>query len=1289
MPQYRKNAAIAPRSARNGGDMTDWEDDMDPWLTHTLPPKGSQSAPVKNYEYYKQQFRTRLRYYVPVFGWFPKYNIGTDLRYDFIAGITVATLLVPQGLSFAQALVKLPPVYDVLGVSATDVNRQMSVGPEALISILTGATIANLNKHGGPAAPPTEEFSHHSTEVPPSPANPGPPSPDRMMESIATANLLALMVGLFTFLLGFFRLGFLDSVLSRALLRGFVTAVVVVVVIDLADSLLGIHNSNQSEAEMAPIEKLMSTLMNIHQTHVLTAIISFSSIAFLLAWRTTKGKLVKRFPWVQFIPEILALVVLSTLMSSIFRWDLNGVALLEDVKGGLIKPSIPTISPAKINSILLSALLISVIGFVESVAVAKTYAAKHNYSVSPNRELVALGVANIAGSFCGAWPAFGSLGRSAVNDAAGARTQLAGLITGTFVLLTITIFLPLFYFLPKAVCSSIIVVAALKLIEVHDFEFIVKLRAWNDLGLLCLTFFTTIFISIEAGTLISVGVSLLLVVKHTTKTRIAVLGRTLVVDPRTGALKSKFRSIHEAQRVERIEGSLIIRFEEGLFFGNTGQLKDRLKRVELYGELNVHPGEEPRRRATSTNVGLDGSSSVSGSTGSLMKKSPSLTKLFTSVQGQQQTPDQKTPGVGPTSNVQSTPTSSTSSLAVSPSRLAASGSLPTATERTSSNIHSAHPLAPINTTPTTITSSFASPSSILPPLARQSSNHQEHPIDSIIFDVEAMSGIDASATQTLLEIVQSYRSRNIDVCFVKLRDACLPMFVRSGLYELVGEERFFRKIDQAIEFLRMRRHMSWGNVVAETSGGVGYPGGVAEETGSEGDMGAALIREPGRDWGREGEDAEEGLESGDEDLKGGVEDLEDERGIEDIREGPEGQAGEEGKRRARGKGARRRLSIGNSKVSSQKSSGKSPVEGEHSSRDVDDGPHVVIVGRNVGDNANAAAPSTGRRLSKSESHHHSRGKGMASSPPQHSTSPGGGSGSHSNAVVIDVGDENDSAQDGDREDDDDVVRGIGVSPRAAGKQKKHKRRRSSVVRRSVEIGGGRGGGPGGPEIVTDHVLDVHHSTSLGGSATSAVVANRTAVSASSTSAVTPSAASSTQSTTIQSRFLHVPPNPRRKSAKQRQRHQRDDDVVDLFSDSEYEDLNGQKQQHTPSTSPSHPSSGTGGGPSSSSHHHVSVNRTHGGRTFFSTPTTPTMTLQATDEGDEGDDNSGEMEEDETTITLSDSNSSGVPVAGGAAHGKRVGKGKGKVKGKSVKKKAASSPNVFASLWKMGGGGKKG
>ena len=292
-------------------------------------------------------------------------------------------------------------------------------------------------------------------------------------------------------------------------MRGFITAVALVVCIEMLEPLLGLH----LEKSATPFQLLTTVLSNLDKIHTPTAIISFCSISFCLLIKSVKQNMKSA----HYIPEILILVFTSTLLSWFFQWDTIGVNVLKEIKGGLISPKLPSLSFEKINQLFLSSILISVIGFVESIIVAKTYASLHDYSVSPNRELVALGIGNIFGSFFGAWPAFGSLGRSAVGNSSGSKTQLSGFFSGVLVFFVTCFLLPLFYYLPRPVCSSIIVVAALGLIELHDFIFIWKLRAWNDLGLLSLTFFSTLFFSIQVGTIISVVVSLILVVKHTTR----------------------------------------------------------------------------------------------------------------------------------------------------------------------------------------------------------------------------------------------------------------------------------------------------------------------------------------------------------------------------------------------------------------------------------------------------------------------------------------------------------------------------------------------------------------------------------------------------------------------------------------------------------------------------------------------------------------------------------------------------------------------------------------------------
>jgi len=377
-------------------------------------------------------------------------------------------------------------------------HRQLSIGPEALVSMLTGSAVAQAG--------------------------------DGTVENaVVIASLVTFFTGLLTLILGLIRLGFIDSVLSRALLRGFITAVAIVIIIEQMIPMLGLTELSVhvglSHAS-STVTKAIFILKNLDQIHVVTTAVSFGSLAFLLVIRFIKTQFQKK-PFVQFIPEFLIDVIIFTVLCGALRWDQEGVKILGTVQGsGFPKFSIPPYPNANtVKECFEAAVFISIIGFVESIVVTKTYATKHNYAVSPNRELVALGSANFIGSFFGCIPAYGGMARSGINDQAGARTQLAGLITAMFVLLCLFFFLPAFYYLPKAILASIVTIAALALLEEtpHDMKFIYKIRAWSDMSLLLLTFFVTIFVSIEYGTLISVSLSLLLVVKHSTYPRIFLL----------------------------------------------------------------------------------------------------------------------------------------------------------------------------------------------------------------------------------------------------------------------------------------------------------------------------------------------------------------------------------------------------------------------------------------------------------------------------------------------------------------------------------------------------------------------------------------------------------------------------------------------------------------------------------------------------------------------------------------------------------------------------------------------
>ena len=367
-----------------------------------LPPErrismdsGIQS--IDQHDFYRD-FKMRLRYYIPIVGWFPKYEFQ-QFQNDLIAGLTVASLIIPQSLSYAQALVRVPPVLGLIAAFTTQfiyamlgTSRQLAVGPEALVSILVGSTIFEFRNWRDA----NQQIMALDDEL------------DPYLNIQATA-LLCLLVGIFTLTLGIFRLGFLDSVLSRALLRGFVLAVACVVMIDMSETMLGlIPPKNQckdlggtnhpnpfemtNEEPISPFELLMQIISNLSHSHLLTCTISFCSVGFLTMAKVVKT-VFKQKKRVTLIPEILVLVIVTTLMSKFFRWDCQGVAILNDVQSRIPEgvETYPKPTLAKIKHLMLPAMLITVIGFVESIAVAKTYASKHGYGVSPNRELVAIG----------------------------------------------------------------------------------------------------------------------------------------------------------------------------------------------------------------------------------------------------------------------------------------------------------------------------------------------------------------------------------------------------------------------------------------------------------------------------------------------------------------------------------------------------------------------------------------------------------------------------------------------------------------------------------------------------------------------------------------------------------------------------------------------------------------------------------------------------------------------------------------------------------------------------------
>eukprot|EP01127_Copromyxa_protea_P000649 TRINITY_DN10553_c0_g1_i1.p1 TRINITY_DN10553_c0_g1~~TRINITY_DN10553_c0_g1_i1.p1 ORF type:complete len:780 (-),score=104.60 TRINITY_DN10553_c0_g1_i1:118-2457(-) len=504
--------------------------------------------------FWKEMLKRCPYYFFPVLLWLPKYRWREHVVYDIVAGISVACMIVPQCLAYAL-LAKVPPemglyagwapllVYFCMGTS-----RHGSIGPDALPSLLIGLYISSSSIG---------------------------------MAAEHLAPVYSFLVGLLLLVFGTFRLGFLDNILSRPLLAGFVNAVAVLMFIEQSSTILGIppapHHFDYSWQTLA---YTFENITHLNWTAFLTGLLCLSVMIII---RTTKRHFSAKLPFLKFVVETLIVVILSIILSYTLDFEAYGVTILGAYKSSFPIPEVPKLTWESFSTSIGDAVVICIVGFVESIVAMKIYANKHNYQISPNRELVALGTSNFVGSFFKAYPTFISLTRSSIADSMGAQSQMFSLFASFIVLVVIFFGNHVFYYLPKVSMSAIILVAASTLLELEDLHFLWKIKAYKDLCLLIFTFCVTVALGVDIGIFISIGISLLMIVKHTTVPHIAILGKDY---------DGRWVDVYEDKEAKIIPGILVVRIEEGLYYGNIGQLKEMFKRIEKFGSHYAHPTDE-------------------------------------------------------------------------------------------------------------------------------------------------------------------------------------------------------------------------------------------------------------------------------------------------------------------------------------------------------------------------------------------------------------------------------------------------------------------------------------------------------------------------------------------------------------------------------------------------------------------------------------------------------------------------------------------------------------------------
>ena len=479
-----------------------------------------------------------IRQFLPAFDWLPGYG-KRQLKGDLAAGLTVGVMLIPQGMAYAM-IAGLPPIYGLYAstlplilYALLGTSRQLAVGPVAMVSLLTAAGIGTMAEGG------TETY-------------------------IALAITLAFMVGAIQFLLGVFRLGFLVNFLSHPVISGFTSAAALIIGLSQLKHLLGIDLPRSHHVH----EILLNAISRFGEISWATVAVGVGGIALIVG--------VKR--WNKAIPGPLLAVVFGILAV----WGLGltgqGVKIVGTIPDGLPSFSMPQFDAQTFRELIPVALAISLVSFMESIAVAKAIQSKHgDYKVVPNQELIALGLANIGGSLFSSYSTTGGFSRTAVNDQAGAKTGMASIISAGLIVLTLLFLTPLFYFLPKAILASVIMVAVFGLIDLKEARFLWHANR-SDFWMLVVTFVATLVLGIEQGIGIGVILSLGMIIFRTTRPHVAILGKV----PETHFYRNRERFTQVEQRPDL----LIFRFDAQLYFANVSFFKDKLE------ELIAEKGED-------------------------------------------------------------------------------------------------------------------------------------------------------------------------------------------------------------------------------------------------------------------------------------------------------------------------------------------------------------------------------------------------------------------------------------------------------------------------------------------------------------------------------------------------------------------------------------------------------------------------------------------------------------------------------------------------------------------------
>jgi high affinity sulfate transporter 1 len=479
-----------------------------------------------------------LKRYLPILEWLPRYQRAW-LWDDIVAGLAVSAVLVPTAMAYA-GIAGVPPLVGLYSVPIPLIlyaifgsSRTMVVGPDSATVLISGVTVGALVAQG------SSDF-------------------------VALTSALALAVGVIFLVFGLLRMGWVANFIPEPAMKGFIEGLVWVTIIGQVPKLFGIEGGAGNF-----FEKLWAIIGKLPDADIATTIVGLASLVLLFALK-------RFFPRV---PSALATVALAVIAVSLLDLENKGVKVVGSQETGLPPFGIPHVRLADLKGIIPGALAIVLLGYAEALGAAKAAAAKLGGKIDPNQELISHGTANLGSSFSSGFVVVGSLSKTSVAMNAGAKTQLANLVSAVFVFLTLMFLLPLFKNLPVATLGAIVIHAILGL---SDFPYLKRLRdiSLKELAVGMVALFGVLILGVLQGIALGVVLALILLIHHASYPDTSELGQLPGED--------HFRDVSSHPDAKRYPGLLIFRFENSLFFANADYFVDQVN-------LRIEEATEPIR----------------------------------------------------------------------------------------------------------------------------------------------------------------------------------------------------------------------------------------------------------------------------------------------------------------------------------------------------------------------------------------------------------------------------------------------------------------------------------------------------------------------------------------------------------------------------------------------------------------------------------------------------------------------------------------------------------------------